>query len=375
MFPPKPPERRVSEEDQALLDRFQLVRDALFHQERQEAERILHQLERDVLERLTAITSQAEAVADAVARSVEIMARQDSLNSQLCQQNNELLDQKTHLEQARQELETQSQRVAEANVDALFLVEASEKKIGVLSSAQKELEQKNLALNATTESLELEANALAMANVEATLLVTEKQETIAELEVQAKQIQHMKDNLEQMVFVDSLTGLFNHRYFKRQIDHELSRCGRYDRALTIIFLDIDQFKAINDEYGHQSGDRVLAKIGSLIAGEIRQADIPIRLNEARFAARYGGEEFVLIMPETQIEGGRIAAERIRQSVESATFTDDSGQPMKTVTISCGVATLVDPAGGVEGLIKRADSALYRAKENGRNRVEIDLELA
>jgi len=157
---------------------------------------------------------------------------------------------------------------------------------------------------------------------------------------------------------DSLTELFNRRHFFRALDREIVRTERYRRPLSLLILDLDHFKKINDRHGHRAGDRVLIKLGEVIRENTRDVDIP---------ARYGGEEFVVLFPETDLEDAVRVGNRIRTSFANCTHTFD-GDPL-TVTCSGGVSCY---RGRTEGapdvLIDRADNALYAAKKRGRNRI-------
>ena len=139
------------------------------------------------------------------------------------------------------------------------------------------------------------------------------------------------------------------------MQNEIQRAKRYKRPLSLIIFDIDHFKKINDTYGHKVGDEVLKALSKLIKKNIRKID---------FAARWGGEEFVILAPETNVEGAKKLAEKLRQAVETYKFPT-----VGKVTISLGVAQL-EPDEKPEDFIVRADMALYKAKEGGRNRVEI-----
>lgn len=156
---------------------------------------------------------------------------------------------------------------------------------------------------------------------------------------------------------DDLTGLYRVNYFNKRIQEEIDRFNRYERPFSLIFIDVDDFKKINDTYGHQKGDEVLQKIGHLIKACLRKADIP---------ARYGGEEFSILMPETDQTSAAIGAERLRKSVEQEFL---KGEKPLDVTISVGIA---DYKGGMKKyeLIKKADEALYRAKADGKNRIAL-----
>lgn len=154
---------------------------------------------------------------------------------------------------------------------------------------------------------------------------------------------------------DGMTQLYNHRYFQEALSREISRSYRYDKQVTLLYMDIDHFKKFNDTYGHQIGDEVLKIVARTIKRNLRDSDVP---------CRYGGEELVGILPETELRGGFAAAEKIRKAIETLDFPVD-GKKVK-ITISIGVATYPLNASDKAGLIEAADGALYIAKEGGRN---------
>ncbi len=172
----------------------------------------------------------------------------------------------------------------------------------------------------------------------------------------------------ELSLTDHLTGLYNKRYFMRRLREETARAHRYKQCLSLIFCDIDRFKRINDQYGHHAGDEILRQIGALLAGGIGEMKIVSRLRKSDIVARYGGEEFVIILPETSTENARIAAEKMRVTIEAHPFcfADDK----LAVTMSFGVAGVDSDVRTPEDFIRRADIAMYRAKQNGRNRVEV-----
>ena len=190
-------------------------------------------------------------------------------------------------------------------------------------------------------------------------------ELVARVKVQLKikslqdELKKANELLKRLTNIDHLTSLFNRRYLAEILDGEFFRARRKNEYLSLIIVDIDYFKNVNDTYGHQNGDIVLAAVANLAQGQLRVYDS---------AARYGGEEFVLVIPGTSLEGGVMIAERLRQAVLEFSFP----APMEdmTVTISAGVATFPAPQiDSVDSLFRQADEALYRAKQNGRNRVE------
>ncbi|HRF90278.1 MAG TPA: GGDEF domain-containing protein [Desulfobacter postgatei] len=165
-------------------------------------------------------------------------------------------------------------------------------------------------------------------------------------------------NLRRAVKTDALTGLLNRRGFDDAIEKHMEDAQEETAPLTLIIADIDQFKRINDNYGHLTGDTVLKLISKLIQRHIKGRDI---------ACRFGGEEFIMALPETKIDGGFALAEQIRTSLEKVRWqSKSSGKDIGTITISLGVAQLI-PGEDLNALIARADKALYAAKKNGRNR--------
>jgi diguanylate cyclase (GGDEF)-like protein len=165
----------------------------------------------------------------------------------------------------------------------------------------------------------------------------------------------------QMAVYDGLTGLYIRRYFDLRLAEEENRIKRYGGRLAIFMMDIDHFKGVNDRYGHQQGDDVLRDVANIVKLSVRQA--------LDSACRYGGEEFVVIMPDTDLAGALILAERIRESVQNHFMQGPDGN--FNVTLSGGIAYM-DQQGFIPRLelLKKADSALYRAKENGRNQIQV-----
>jgi diguanylate cyclase (GGDEF)-like protein len=168
-----------------------------------------------------------------------------------------------------------------------------------------------------------------------------------------------KEELERLVTSDSLTGLYNRRTILGKLRELINLATRYKEDFSLILLDIDYFRRVNDRYGHLTGDDVLEKIAALIRGNIRDSDI---------AGRYGGEEFVIILRRTDLSSAWVAAERLRSIIEKAEMKDSTGNVF-LVTVSEGLVGWEsnDDAGS---LVSRADEALCKAKEKGRNRVQI-----
>lgn len=169
------------------------------------------------------------------------------------------------------------------------------------------------------------------------------------------------EEIYRLMTTDSLTGAYNKRYFEKELRRGIYRLIRYKRPLSMVMMDIDHFKNVNDEYGHLAGDRVLAQLGDLILSIIRHEDT---------FCRYGGEEFALLLPETGIVGAADIANRIREKIELAAFEYDN--VVFDVTVSGGVAeanitNIVEP----EDLVRAADKQLYAAKNAGRNCIKVD----
>lgn len=162
-----------------------------------------------------------------------------------------------------------------------------------------------------------------------------------------------------LAITDGMTSLYNYRYFAERLNEEFERAGRYKRELSIIMMDIDFFKKYNDAQGHPKGDELLRNFAGILKKVMRNSDI---------IARYGGEEFIVILTETSKNTAIETAERLRKAVESSDFEGGGTQPGGRVTVSIGVASHTDGPGSPEELVKSADAALYRAKEEGRNRV-------
>lgn len=177
------------------------------------------------------------------------------------------------------------------------------------------------------------------------------------IEVQADRLRRVNQKLEKLARTDELTDLANRREMHRRLDIEVERARRYGSPLSAVILDLDQFKAVNDRYGHQAGDRVLKRVGRLLRDGVRSADI---------VGRYGGEEFAIVLPETGTEEAMDLVGRILEGVRGISI--DVGGETIEITSSAGVATLEDAEESPSELIRRADAALYRAKDEGRDRV-------
>ena len=167
------------------------------------------------------------------------------------------------------------------------------------------------------------------------------------------------EEMEKLAITDSLTGLYNRRYFFAFAENEIERSKRYNKHLSIIMMDIDHFKKINDGFGHQVGDQVLKEIADICLAILRKVDV---------MCRYGGEEFVVLLPETEVADAAHAAERMCTAISSLRLKTEKGDV--SVSVSIGVAEMEKSRSSFEKLLAAADSALYSAKETGRNRVRV-----
>ncbi|HEY7724337.1 MAG TPA: diguanylate cyclase [Anaeromyxobacteraceae bacterium] len=198
-------------------------------------------------------------------------------------------------------------------------------------------------------------------------------EILARVQVQLR-IKSLQDDLraaqrelERLSITDGLTGINNHRHFQARLREEVSRAQRYGSPLSLVMLDLDHFKEVNDRWGHPFGDQVLRGTAELIRQALRDVDL---------CARYGGEEFAVLLPETPPQGAVLVARRIRRQVSERVYALDGargsggGSPKELqVTCSAGVASYPSPGATTpETLVRRADEALYQAKESGRNAV-------
>lgn len=175
------------------------------------------------------------------------------------------------------------------------------------------------------------------------------------------ELEHKSAQLEKLATTDGLTGLFNHRHFQERLAFEIQRSARQIHPLSLILIDVDHFKHYNDENGHPAGDAVLMRLAELFRDNLRGVDM---------VARYGGEEFVILLLDTDVRGGRAAAEKIRAAVEAEPFAGQDKQPLGNLTVSLGVATFPVHGRSPADLVSAADRALYEAKAAGRNRTVV-----
>jgi len=196
----------------------------------------------------------------------------------------------------------------------------------------------------------------------------DKNEMLARVRTQIKKkryTERLRDNANrsiEMAITDALTGLNNRRYMETHLASLVEQAAARGKPLAALILDIDYFKAVNDTHGHDAGDDVLREFSLRIRKSIRNIDL---------ACRYGGEEFVIVMPETDMAVATMVAERIRRRIATEPFAIQKGERKLEVTISIGIAAIGGPGDTAETILKRADTALYRAKRDGRNRVVPD----
>ena len=169
----------------------------------------------------------------------------------------------------------------------------------------------------------------------------------------------MFENAERLTITDDLTKLYNYRYLMTYLEADVKRCLRYKKKVSLLFIDVDGFKRINDTFGHLVGSQALAEMGQVLRRIVRETDV---------VGRYGGDEFVIVLPETPLNGAMVIAERIRKKVEECEFVAQNLSIR--LTVSLGVANCPKHTLTAEGLIKKADAAMYRAKELSKNSIKV-----
>jgi two-component system cell cycle response regulator len=196
----------------------------------------------------------------------------------------------------------------------------------------------------------------------------DKNEIVARVRSQVRRkryTERLRDNVQysmELALTDPLTGLYNRRYMETHVGTLVERSAARGKALSVLILDIDYFKSINDNFGHDTGDDVLREFAERLKASIRGIDL---------ACRFGGEEFVVVMPDTDLGVATLVAERIRRRIAGEPFPIEKGARGIEVTISIGIAARMGPQDNASHMLKRADDALYRAKRDGRNRVVAD----
>ncbi|HKI26298.1 MAG TPA: sensor domain-containing diguanylate cyclase [Candidatus Sulfotelmatobacter sp.] len=180
-------------------------------------------------------------------------------------------------------------------------------------------------------------------------------ESVADICANSIQNAHYVERVKQLAYLDGLTGIFNRRFFEMRIAEEIERARRYGTSMAVVMADIDQFKKLNDEFGHLLGDEVLRQVSSLFHQQVRKIDV---------VCRYGGEEFAILLTQTNAAQATIVAKKLRSLVEGWQFP---GVP-RTVTISAGISAYPTHGTSRDDLVRAADNGLYAAKQAGRNRV-------
>jgi len=170
-------------------------------------------------------------------------------------------------------------------------------------------------------------------------------------------LEELSHRLRNMAYRDAVTGLYNHRYFREQLAHELERATRYGQPLSLILMDMNNFKEINDRYGHFMGDKFLGLVGEVIDRQIRASDV---------GARYGGDEFVIVLPNTTPDDARATGEKLVAAVSNCAAMTASGETVE-LGVSYGLASFPDDAKRAGELIQIADSRLYASKASRKNR--------
>ena len=182
--------------------------------------------------------------------------------------------------------------------------------------------------------------------------------SLTEIEDAHRQARAAQAELRRLASIDELTGVANRRWFTAMASRELERCRRFNHQLSLLMLDIDHFKRVNDTYGHAVGDEVLKAYTRVLEGNLRSVDL---------LGRLGGEEFAAVLPESDAKAAGFTAERLRAAVEALDFTLEDGTPLR-ITTSVGIAIVANGEETLDNLLARADAALYTAKRDGRNKV-------
>ena len=235
-----------------------------------------------------------------------------------------------------------------------------------LKASRKELEQIPVIILTAEDDLDRKAEILERGASDYVTKPFHEKELLARVRIHTKlkllqdQLLEKNAQLEALSVTDVLTGLANRRRLMTRMDEEVQRARRYKTPLSVVMIDIDHFKLVNDTYGHAMGDEVLRNIGAMLKASVRTTDL---------AARYGGEELTLVLPHTDIPAAIQVAENLRQKFADMVHELDGASLQKTISMGVAARDGQSEIPHAEDLLKHADEALYRAKQSGRNRVE------
>lgn len=235
-----------------------------------------------------------------------------------------------------------------------------------LKASRKELEQIPVIILTAEDDLDRKAEILERGASDYVTKPFHEKELLARVRIHTKlkllqdELREKNAQLEELSVTDALTGLANRRHLMTKLEQEVQRARRYKTPLSVVMIDIDHFKLVNDTYGHAMGDEVLRNIGKLLKAGVRTTDL---------AARYGGEELTLVLPHTDLAAALVVADTLRQKFAEQDHTLDGVTIRKTASMGVAARDGQGEVPDAEDLLKHADDALYRAKEGGRNRVE------
>ena len=330
----------------------------------------------DVLQaRIQALKEENRALRAKHSEASRLLGEQEDKQAELQRQNASLTEANESSAQLLAEIATKNEHMAETNkrlsasnaraAELMAELEFRNDEIQALNSALSRANAESVEMISNIEGKNVELNEanrrLAYANAEAAELLAEIEIKNRRIEKLNETLRHRNKEIALLSVSDALTGVFNRNYLNRQLALEIRRAWRYGRSLSVVLCDLDHFKAINDQHGHQAGDAVLKEFASCLRSNLRE--------DVDWVVRYGGEEFLMVLPETDLQGAVCCAERCRSLLGSAPFCPE-GAGIR-VSASFGVAVLTDHSendaqAALESLIGRADSNLYAAKRAGRN---------
>jgi two-component system cell cycle response regulator len=235
-----------------------------------------------------------------------------------------------------------------------------------LKASRKELEQIPVIIVSAEDDLDRKAEILERGASDYATKPFHEKELLARVRIHTKlkllqdELLEKNAQLEALAITDALTGLANRRWLMTRLEEEVSRARRYKESLSVVMIDIDHFKQVNDTHGHAMGDEVLRNIGAMLKASMRTTDL---------AARYGGDELTLVLPHTELPAAIQVAENLRMKFSELEHQLDGISLKKTVSMGVAAREGKGDIPRAEGLLKNADEALYRAKQNDRNRVE------